>query len=81
MRGNAAIVRRGYEALSRGDLTMLTELFGGDVSWHTPGRRTVAGDVVGNGRQFSPVSAALWLRRAEGREHFYDLQGWGAFWS
>ena len=47
MPGNAAIVRRGYEAFNRGDLTRLIELFGDNVSWHTPGRSPLAGDVVG----------------------------------
>ena len=44
---NAAIVRRGYDALTCGDLTTLGELFGDDISWHTPGRSPLAGDVVG----------------------------------
>jgi ketosteroid isomerase-like protein len=47
MPGNAAIVRRGYEAFNRGDLETLVELFGDTVSWHTPGRSPLAGDVVG----------------------------------
>jgi len=47
MPGNAAIVRRGYEAFRTGDLKTLTELFGDDVSWHTPGGSRLAGDVVG----------------------------------
>jgi uncharacterized protein len=47
MPDNAAIVRRGYQAFSRGDLTSLTELFGDDVAWHTPGRSPLAGNVVG----------------------------------
>lgn len=47
MPGNAAIVRRGYDAFNRGDLKTLIELFGDDVSWHTPGRSPLAGDVVG----------------------------------
>jgi ketosteroid isomerase-like protein len=38
MPGNAAIVRRGYEAFNSGDLTTLPELFGDNVSWHTSGR-------------------------------------------
>jgi ketosteroid isomerase-like protein len=53
MPGNAAIVRRGYEAFDRGDLTTLTELFGDDVSWHTPGRSPLAGDVVGRTAVFA----------------------------
>ena len=47
MPGNAAIVRRGYEAFGTGDLKTLTELLGDDVSWHTPGGSRLAGDVVG----------------------------------
>src|SRR4051794_3069161 len=47
MPGNAAIVRRGYDAFNRGDLKTLIELFGDNVSWHTPGRSRLAGEVVG----------------------------------
>jgi ketosteroid isomerase-like protein len=53
MPGNAAVVRRGYEALSRGDLTALAELFGDDVSWHTPGWSPLAGDVRGRDAVFA----------------------------
>jgi ketosteroid isomerase-like protein len=45
--GNAAIVRRGYEAFNTGDLTTLAKLLGADVTWHSPGRSPLAGDVVG----------------------------------
>jgi ketosteroid isomerase-like protein len=47
MSGNAAIVRRSYEAIGSGDLTSLAELVGDDVSWHTPGVGPLAGDAVG----------------------------------
>jgi uncharacterized protein len=47
MPGNAAIVRCGYDALWSGDRTALTELFGENVSWHTPGQSPLAGDVFG----------------------------------
>jgi uncharacterized protein len=50
---NAAIVRLGYEALGRGDLQTLGGLFGDDVSWHTPGRSPLAGDVVGRDAVFA----------------------------
>ena len=50
---NTAIVRRGYEAFNRGDLTALAELFGADVSWHTPGRSPLAGDVFGREAVFA----------------------------
>ena len=44
---NAAIVRRGYDALNTGDLPALTELFAENAAWHTPGRGPLAGDAVG----------------------------------
>jgi len=53
MSGNAAIVRRGYEAFSGGDLTALAELFADDVSWHSPGRSPLAGDIVGREAVFA----------------------------
>jgi ketosteroid isomerase-like protein len=59
MPGNAAIVRRGYEALNRGDLKTLTELLGDDVSWHTPGRSPLAGDVVGREAVFARLGRCM----------------------
>jgi uncharacterized protein len=61
MPGKAAIVRRGYEAFNRGDLKALADLFRDDVSWHTPGRSPLAGDVVGR----DAVSARLGRYLAE----------------
>jgi len=59
MSGNAAIVRRGYEAFNRGDLKTLLELFRDDVSWHTPGRSPLAGDVVGREAVFARLGRYL----------------------
>jgi len=53
MLGNAAIVRRGYEVFNSRDLTELAELFGDNVSWHTPGRSPLAGDAVGRDAVFA----------------------------
>src|ERR1043165_956563 len=44
---NTAIGRRGSETLNRGELKTLGELFGDNVSWHTPGRSPLAGDIAG----------------------------------
>jgi ketosteroid isomerase-like protein len=41
---NEEVVRRGYDAFSRGDMDTLRELFGDDVVWHVPGRSPLAGD-------------------------------------
>ena len=44
---NAAIVRRGYEAFSSGDVNALSELFDEHAVWHAPGRSSLAGDYQG----------------------------------
>ena len=39
---NAETVRRGYDAFNKADMKTLNELFDDNVSWHTPGRSSVA---------------------------------------
>jgi hypothetical protein len=51
--GNAAIVRRGYEAFNAGDMDTLTEIFDESASWHTPGRSPIAGDHQGRDAAFA----------------------------
>ena len=50
---NVEIVRRGYEAFNTADMATLTEIFGEDAAWHTPGRSPVAGDHVGREAVFA----------------------------
>jgi uncharacterized protein len=45
---NSALVRRGYEAFSGGDMTTLTELIAEDAVWHEEGHAGVSG--VNQGR-------------------------------
>lgn len=51
--GNAAIVRRGYEAFNAADIATLTNLFDESVWWHTPGRSPIAGDRKGRNAVFT----------------------------
>ena len=44
---NEDLVRRGYDAFSRGDMQTLRELFHPDIVWHAPGRSQLAGDHQG----------------------------------
>ena len=45
---NAALMRHGYDAFSRGDMdTLRNELFGPDIVWHQGGRNQTAGDYRG----------------------------------
>jgi uncharacterized protein len=49
---NAALVRRGYEAFSAGDMATLTELFPEDAVWHVTGHAGLAGDKRGRDAVF-----------------------------
>jgi uncharacterized protein len=44
---NEDLIRRGYDAFSRGDMQTLHDLFDPDVVWHAPGRGLLAGDHQG----------------------------------
>ncbi|HEY1918127.1 MAG TPA: nuclear transport factor 2 family protein [Streptosporangiaceae bacterium] len=45
---NEDLVRRGFDAYSRGDVqALLTEFLSPDVVWHIPGRGPLAGDHAG----------------------------------
>jgi uncharacterized protein len=41
---NEDLVRRGFDAFSKGDVDALRELFDQDAVWHAPGRSPLAGD-------------------------------------
>ena len=127
--GNAAIVRRAYQAFNNADIATLARLFDENASWHTPGRSSIAGDRQGrdavftqfgryggetygtfranllnvlesedgrvvavhqnsaerNGRRLDVLCCIVFEldngRILIGREHFYDLYAWDAFWS
>jgi len=38
------LVRRGYDAFSKGDMQTLREVFHPDLVWHSPGRNQLSGD-------------------------------------
>ncbi|GAA5024224.1 nuclear transport factor 2 family protein [Kitasatospora paranensis] len=42
-----ALVRKGYEAFSRGDMTTLSEILAKDVTHHVPGDHPLSGDYKG----------------------------------
>jgi ketosteroid isomerase-like protein len=44
---HAALVRKGYEAFSRGDMDTLRQLIAGDATHHVPGDHTLSGDYKG----------------------------------
>jgi hypothetical protein len=45
---NEAVVRKGYEAFSKGDIeTLQNEIFTDDIAWHVSGRNRLSGDYKG----------------------------------
>jgi ketosteroid isomerase-like protein len=45
--GNAAMIRRGYRAIAKGDFVSLKGLVADDAVWHVPGRSELAADYTG----------------------------------
>jgi ketosteroid isomerase-like protein len=46
---NADLIRRAYDAFSRGDKEGVFALFAKDILWHIPGRGPLSGDYRGHG--------------------------------
>jgi len=47
-RVNAELIRRAYDAFSRGDIEGVFALFAKDILWHVPGRGPLSGDYRGH---------------------------------
>src|ERR1700755_1813535 len=45
---NADLIRRAYDAFSRGDIEGVFALFAKDILWHVPGRGPLSGDYRGH---------------------------------
>jgi len=45
---NEELLRRGYDAFSKGDLETVLSIFDEDIRWHVPGRNPLAGDYRGH---------------------------------
>ena len=50
---NVELIRRGYEAFSRGDMDALAEVVDENVVWHAPGNNPLAGDYKGRDETFA----------------------------
>ena len=44
---NEELLRKGYDAFSKGDFETLREIFDPNISWHVPGKSQLAGDYNG----------------------------------
>lgn len=76
---HAALVRKGYEAFSRGDMDTLRQLIAGDATHHVPGDHMLSGDYKGQdaiidlyGRLAQETNGTM---RAELRQILVDDRG------
>lgn len=49
---NLALMKKGYDAFTSGDLEALKDLFAPDIVWHVPGNNPLAGDYKGQDEVF-----------------------------
>lgn len=49
---HAALIRRGYDAFSRGDMETIAAIFADDIEWNIPGRSPLAGQRKGKTEVF-----------------------------
>ena len=45
---NVDLIRRGYEAFGRGDISTVLGIFDPNIDWHIPGRSPLSGDYHGH---------------------------------
>ncbi|MFR9799498.1 nuclear transport factor 2 family protein [Streptomyces sp. MS06] len=76
---HATLIRKGYDAFSRGDMDTLRTLFTADCAQHVPGSSPLSGDFKGQdaiiemyGRLFQETDGTM---RAELKDVFVDGRG------
>jgi uncharacterized protein len=70
---NEDLVRRGYDAFSKGDMDTLRDLFHEDASWHVPGRGALAGDYEGIDAILSYFATTMELSEGTFEVHLHDV--------
>ncbi len=70
---NAALLRKGYEAFDKGDMAVLTELFGEDVVWHLPGNNPLTGVHRGRDAVFGIFAKSVELSGGSFKIELHDV--------
>jgi uncharacterized protein len=70
---NEDLVRRGFDAFSKGDVDALRELFDQDAVWHAPGRSPLAGDHRGVDAILGFFARTMELTRGTFRVELHDV--------
>jgi ketosteroid isomerase-like protein len=70
---NEDLIRRGYDAFSRGDMDTLRQLFHPDIGWHAGGRSQLAGDHQGVDTALGFFAKTMELTGGNFRVQVHDL--------
>ncbi len=70
---NAAVLRRGFEAYAKRDMSTLADLFSDDVTWHNHGRNPLSGDYQGKHAVFSMFAHILEINGGTGAFDVHDI--------
>lgn len=73
---NEELLRRGYDAFSRGDMNTLRDaVFADDVAFHIPGNNRLAGDYAGKDNVFAFLGKVMELSGGSFRLQVHDVVG------
>lgn len=70
---NEDLLRRGYEAFSKGDMQTLDGLFADDIVWHVGGRSQLAGDYRGKQEVFELFGKFVQLTSGTFKVELHDV--------
>jgi ketosteroid isomerase-like protein len=70
---NVELLRKGYQAYSRGDMETINELFADDVEWHVAGRSQLAGNYHGKDEVFGFFGKIIELSGGTARFEVHDV--------
>ncbi len=70
---NVELMRKGYEAFSRGDMKTVGGIFSEDIVWHSPGDNPLAGDFKGTDQVFGLLAKLLELTEGTFHQEIHDM--------
>ena len=72
-KANADLIRRGYDAFTRGDIASVLAIFAEDILWHVPGRGPLSRDYRGHGEVMGFFRRFMELSDGTFRIHIDDV--------
>lgn len=70
---NEELLRKGYDAFSKGDMDTVSSLFADDIVWHVPGRSALAGDYKGKEEVFGFFGKLMEMTEGTFQTELHDI--------